>query len=160
MINNFHIIKLILILNMHFIIFENSFDPEFSDKIVNHKESDRAKGGGRLKIGDLLVSAGAINEDHLKKGLQLQKQKGMQLGKVLIQLGFTTQAKIMEVLSEQLELPSLSLGTYHIDTESLAHINENFARMKKILPLFQLNNDTLTITMVDPLDVFTLVYAR
>ncbi len=111
--------------------------------------------GGRLKIGDLLVSVGAINEDHLKKGLQLQKQKGMQLGKALIQLGFTTQVKIMEALSEQLELPSLSLGMYHIDTESLAHIDENFARMKKILPLFQLN-DTLTIAMVDPLDVFTL----
>ena len=111
--------------------------------------------GVRLKIGDLLLTAGAIDEDQLKKGLQLQKQKGMQLGKALIQLGVTTQEKIMEALSEQLELPSISLNTYHIDTSVLANIDENFARTKKILPLFKLNN-TLTIAMVDPLDVFTL----
>ncbi|MCH7781524.1 Flp pilus assembly complex ATPase component TadA [candidate division KSB1 bacterium] len=79
----------------------------------------------------------------------------MQLGKALIQLGVTTQEKIMEALSEQLELPSISLNTYHIDTSVLANIDENFARTKKILPLFKLNN-TLTIAMVDPLDVFTL----
>lgn len=111
--------------------------------------------GVRLRVGDLLLTAGAIDDDQLKKGLQLQKQKGMQLGKALIQLGVTTQEKIMEALSEQLELPSISLNTYHIDTAVLAIVDENFARTKKILPLFKLQ-DTLTIAMVDPLDVFTL----
>ncbi len=101
------------------------------------------------------MSAGAINDDDLKKGLQLQKQQGIQLGKALIQMGVTTQTKIMDALSMQLELPSVSLNTYHIDTETLAYIDENFARIKRILPLFQLH-DTLTIPMVDPLDVFTL----
>lgn len=111
--------------------------------------------GVRLKIGDLLLNAGAINDEQLKKGLQLQKQKGIQLGKALIQLGVTTQEKIMEALSEQLELPSIALGSYHIDTEVLAHADESYARTKKILPLFKLH-DTLTIAMVDPLDVFTI----
>jgi type IV pilus assembly protein PilB len=111
--------------------------------------------GGRLRIGDILIAAGAITDEQLKKGLQQQKQKGIQIGKALIQLGYTTQEKIMEALSEQLEIPTIYLNTYHIDKSLLALINENYARTKKVLPLFKLNN-TLTVAMVDPLDVFTI----
>ncbi|MFC1553759.1 type II secretion system ATPase GspE [candidate division KSB1 bacterium] len=109
----------------------------------------------RQRIGDILLAAKAISEEQLKKGLQLQKQKGIQLGKALIQSGFITQEKIMEAISEQLELPSIYLNTYQIDTQNLALIEENFARTKNILPLFKIDN-TLTIAMVDPLDVFTI----
>jgi len=110
---------------------------------------------GRLRIGDILIAAGALTDEQLKKGLQQQKQKGIQIGKALIQLGYTTQEKIMEALSEQLEIPTIYLNTYHIDKSLLALINENYARTKKVLPLFKLNN-TLTVAMVDPLDVFTI----
>jgi len=109
----------------------------------------------RLRIGDLLLSAGAINEDQLKKGLQLQKQKGVQLGKALIQLGVVSAEKIMIALSKQLEIPSVNLQSYHIDTSVLQLIDEKYAREKRMLPLFKIGN-SLIVAMVDPLDVFTL----
>ena len=111
--------------------------------------------GSRHKIGDILLSAGVITDEQLKKGLQLSKQKGIQVGKSLIQLGFTTQEEIKTALCTQLELPSISLETYHIDTSTLALVDENFARTKKIVPLFKLGN-ILTIAMVDPMDVITI----
>ena len=53
--------------------------------------------GGRHKIGDILLSAKAIKDDDLKKGLQLQKQKGIQLGKALILMGVTSQDQNQDI---------------------------------------------------------------
>ncbi len=113
------------------------------------------KKGVRQRIGDLLVTAGAITDEQLKKGLQLQKQKGIQLGKALTLLGITTQEKIMFALSEQLEIPHISLTSYHVDRELVSQIDENYARTKKLIPLFSLD-ETVSVGMIDPLDVFTI----
>ncbi len=109
----------------------------------------------RLRIGDLLLAAEAITEEQLKKGLQLQKQKGIQLGRALIQLGFTTSNEIMHAISEQLEIPFINLQTYQIDTSLLKDIDEKYSREKRLLPLFKIDN-SLSVAMVDPLDVFTI----
>ncbi|MFC1730464.1 type II secretion system ATPase GspE [candidate division KSB1 bacterium] len=109
----------------------------------------------RLRIGDILLAAGAISEEQLKKGLEHAKDKGIQVGKAVTQLGFTTQEEIMHALSEQLDIPSIHLQTYHIDPAVKTLFEEKYARDKKILPLFKINN-SLTVSMVDPLDVFTI----
>ena len=92
---------------------------------------------GRQRIGDILLSAEVITEEQLKQALQVQKDKGIQLGKALVQLGITTQEAIMSALSEQLEIPEINLQAYHVDKTVLEYVSEKFARDKKVIPLFQ-----------------------
>jgi len=109
----------------------------------------------RKRLGDILIEAEKITEEQLKEGLELQKQKGIPLGKAFEQLGFITQQEIIIALSDQLGIPYVPLTTYQIDTSTLALIPENYAREHKLTPLFKIGN-ALNVAMVDPLDVFTI----
>ena len=42
----------------------------------------------KLKLGDVLVQAGAITEEQLIQSLNEQKQNNVPLGKALVQMGF------------------------------------------------------------------------
>ncbi len=111
--------------------------------------------GSRKKLGDILVKAEVITEEQLQKGLEVQNEKGIQLGKALIQLGYTTQKDIIKALSEQLGMSYISLSNYQIDTTVLSTVPENLAREYKLIPLFKIGS-TLTVGMADPLDVFAI----
>jgi len=109
----------------------------------------------RKRLGDILIEAGKINDQQLKQGLELQKEKGIPLGKAIVQLGFITQQEIIVALGDQLGIPYVSLTSYQIDTSTLALIQEPYARENRLIPLFKIAN-ALTVAMVDPLDVFTI----
>ena len=49
--------------------------------------------GGRkkIRIGDLLVEAGAITEEELQEALAYQKEIGGRIGIVIMELGFISQ---------------------------------------------------------------------
>ena len=111
--------------------------------------------GGRKMLGDILLEAGIIDDDQLSRGLELGKQKGVPLGKALISLGFLSADEKMIALSEQLNLPYINLSTYQIDADSIKLVSEETAREMRLVPLFQIQN-TLTVAMVDPMDVFSL----
>ena len=42
----------------------------------------------KLKLGDVLVQAGAITEEQIIQSLNEQKQNNVPLGKALVQMGF------------------------------------------------------------------------
>lgn len=42
----------------------------------------------KLKLGDVLVQAGAITDEQLIQSLNEQKQNNVSLGKALVQMGF------------------------------------------------------------------------
>jgi type IV pilus assembly protein PilB len=111
--------------------------------------------GGRKKLGDILLKAEIISEEQLEKALELHQQKGIRVGKALIQLGYTTQESLIKALSEQLGIPYISLSSYQIEPSIISLIPENLARTHKLIPLFKIGN-TLTVGMVDPLDVFAI----
>lgn len=111
--------------------------------------------GGRKRLGDILLLAGVISQDQVQKALDLQKQKGIRLGKALIQMGFITSHDIIKALSEQLNIPYVSLGSYQIDQSVIPLIPENIARANQMVPLFKIAK-SLTVAMVDPLDVFAI----
>ena len=44
----------------------------------------------KMRLGDVLINEGAITEEQLQKGLELQKQTGQRLGITLVDAGITT----------------------------------------------------------------------
>lgn len=62
-------------------------------------------GRNRLKLGELLVFSGKINEAQLQEALDLQKRTKTRLGEALVDGGFITENDIIEVLEFQLGIP-------------------------------------------------------
>ena len=61
----------------------------------------------RRRLGEELIARGMIREADLANALALQRQNGGLLGLNLVRLGAVSEAQLLEVLSEQLDLPIL-----------------------------------------------------
>lgn len=63
----------------------------------------------RIKLGDLMIKAGLIDEMQLQSALAVQKQWGGRLGDVLVNNGFIDEMMLWKGLSHQLGVPLVSL---------------------------------------------------
>ncbi len=108
-----------------------------------------------ILLGDFLIKQGLITPEQLKKALKYQKETGKLIGRCLIDLGFIKERDLIKVLSEQMEVPYVSLRKYKIDPKVLKLVPEDVARSKKVFPLFEIE-DKLTLAMVNPLDLVTI----
>ena len=109
----------------------------------------------RPRLGDLLTEAGMITPAQLEQALQEQKRRGERLGKVLIRLGFITEASILEVLEFQLGFPKVVLADYHLDPEVVHLVPEALARRYQAIPI-RLDGNRLLVAMADPLNLLAL----
>jgi len=101
------------------------------------------------RIGELLVERNYITVEQRDKALEEQKKTGLRLGKMLMQLGFMTEERLIEILSAQLEIPTANLGELSISPEVAQLLPEEFCRSYKIVPL-AVHGKTLTLAMHDP----------
>lgn len=107
----------------------------------------------KVKLGDLLIKNGLLDEEKLKTALELQKEKKERIGKILVDLNFISEDKICEVLSTQMNIPKVNLS----DRE-FSFFDERLSstiKRKRILPIAK-NNTTIVLAMSDPLDVIAI----
>jgi hypothetical protein len=108
----------------------------------------------RIKLGELLVRAGVINETKLNAALAEQKRWGGRLGKVLVDMSFVTEDLIVKALSKQLGIPRATFQNVNVPRELMEKIDLGFARSTGICPEhFDAGTKTLTVAMVDPTNV-------
>jgi hypothetical protein len=108
----------------------------------------------KKRLGEMLVSAGLIDEIQLTVALGMQKQNGLKLGKQLLKLGFVTERQLSEVLREQLGI-SISLLDRSIPPQVLKCIPSDLAFRYQIMPLAY-DGKTLVLACADPADLETL----
>ncbi len=104
------------------------------------------------RLGELLLSAGLITEEQLQEALKVQSNTHQRLGEILIQLDYVNEADLMNLLSEQLGIPTIDLEHYVIEPQTISLISQWLAETYKVIPLFKLG-DTLNVAMVDPQDI-------
>ena len=68
-----------------------------------------AAGRKKIRVGDLLVAAGAITEEELQEALAEQKARGTKLGKTLMDMGFISQELLNATLTQQLGIDYIEL---------------------------------------------------
>jgi len=107
------------------------------------------------RLGDILVAKGVISQHQLTEALKLQEKTNQRLGKVLADKGFVSEEEILSTLSSQLGIPYAKIDAYSIDPEIVGSVPFGFAKKHRLIPLFKVQ-DTLTVAMVDPLDVFAI----
>ena len=107
----------------------------------------------RIRIGDLLIDYGHIDEGQLEQALTRQKQTGRKLGQVLVDMELVSRQQILEVLAEQLQVPMVDLRRYQFDPEVARKLPESLARRLRALPLSE-GRDGILVAMADPTDLF------
>ena len=107
----------------------------------------------RLKLGELLVMGGAIDQTQLAMALGSQRKFGQPLGKTLVSMGFLDEETLVRTLARQLKLPVAWLDGKWVDAELVKLIPADRALKHCCLPL-TLTEDkgakTLHLAVQDP----------
>jgi len=109
----------------------------------------------KKKLGEILVEKGVITSAQLTQALAEQKRTGERLGRVLVNLGFLTERELIKFLGAQMEIPPINLDNYLIDPQIIDLVPQALARRYILIPVFK-SEDTLTVAMADPLNVFAI----
>jgi type IV pilus assembly protein PilB len=110
----------------------------------------------KVRLGDLLVKAGAISESQLQRALEEQRLTHSRLGEVLIKNGWVTERHLAGALAQQLKKPLVSLARFKPMPEALRLVPEQIARRLEVFPMSVSGSDLLTVAISDPLNVFAL----
>lgn len=103
------------------------------------------------QLGELLIERKIISPEQLQKALDYQKVNGGLIGEILVQLGFSKEEDIAQVLTAQYGFPYLPLTNYDIDTEAIRIVPEQVARQYCLIPIDKIGNN-LTVAMSNPLN--------
>jgi type IV pilus assembly protein PilB len=109
----------------------------------------------RKRLGEILITGGAISQSQLEEALSLQRSMGLRLGEVLIKQGLVSEEDILRTMQSQLGLPSIDLNRLVVPEQVLRALPENVVRKYTVLPV-ELNNAQLMVAMSDPTDYFAL----
>ncbi len=112
----------------------------------------------KMRIGEMLLAQGYINQEQLDKALENQKTTGKRLGRTLVDLGFMPEERLIEILSRQFEVPYVRLENFAIDSDAYNYLPEDLCKTYKVAPLFvsktederKVQRVALTIAMTDP----------
>ena len=107
----------------------------------------------RKRFGEILREYDLVSQDSLDKALMLQKTSDKRLGELLVSLGALTPTQVAETLAVQLELQFIQLDRYQAQDAAIKMIPRNVAERLQLIPLKLDDDDTLLITMSDPLDL-------
>jgi len=112
--------------------------------------SSQVRAGGQLD--QLLLARGLIAEEQLNEAIEIAQQRGRSLGRVLIELGFVTEAGLVAILAEQLGLEFIDLAESSLDASAIALVPEATARRHSCIPV-RFEENRLILAMADPANV-------
>src|SRR5579863_5995675 len=107
-----------------------------------------------MRLGEILIERNLITEEDLDRALELQKERGDKLGKILVDLGFIAMRDVVAALSEQLKIPVVAMDGPPAVSPETETLSPKFLRQFRCLPVAQ-NERTVTLAMADPLDFET-----
>src|SRR5918996_1293025 len=112
--------------------------------------STQVRAGGQLD--QLLLARGLLSDEQLTEARDTAQQKGRSLGRVLIELGYVTEAGLVAILAEQLGLEFIDLADASLDASAIALVPEATARRHSCIPV-RFEDDKLVLAMADPANV-------
>ncbi len=113
-----------------------------------------------MRLGEMLIERRLIGPEDLERALEIQKERGEKIGKILVDLGFVAMRDVLAALAEQLGIPLLAaIEAPPPAAPVLDGLAARFLRQSRCLPV-ALQDSTLTLAMADPLDFETIAAVR
>jgi general secretion pathway protein E/type IV pilus assembly protein PilB len=115
----------------------------------------------KLRLGELLVQQGLITHDQLRIALTEQKSQNMPIGRLLVRLGFVTEAVIRDIMARTIGQESIDLSQVLVDAEALKLVPQEFARRHRLLPIaYDADQNTLVVAITEVFNVVALDQLR
>ena len=73
-----------------------------------------------LRLGDILIQQGVIDQDKLAAALSDQRAFGGKLGRTLVDLGYVTEHQLVQALATQLGVDAVDLSNLEVAQEALS----------------------------------------
>jgi len=111
----------------------------------------------RRRIGEILLDQHIISQDQLKIGLTEQKKTQEQLGRILVRLGFISEAVLRDVLSQSLGQEGVDLSKLVVEHDAIKLVPKHLARRYTLLPIsYDKENQTVIVAMADVFNVLAI----
>jgi MSHA biogenesis protein MshE len=107
----------------------------------------------KLRLGDLLVHDGLIDDAQLATALGEQKRLRRRLGATLVDLGYVGEEQMLDSLARQLRLERINLERYDYDPDLVRRLPETQARRFRAIVLAD-KDDEMLVGIADPTDIF------
>ena len=115
----------------------------------------------KLRLGELLVQQGLITPDQLRIALTEQTTQNIPIGRLLVRLGFVTEAVIRDIMARTIGQESIDLGQVLVDGEALKLVPQEFARRQRLLPIaFDASANQLIIAITEVFNLTALDQLR
>ncbi|HEX3036692.1 MAG TPA: EAL domain-containing protein [Thermodesulfobacteriota bacterium] len=119
----------------------------------------------RKRLGELLVEAGFIDREQLRRALNEKKSSNEKLGQILMSLGYITEDILIDSLSKQCGTPGMNLYKTEIDERAFYMVPRDVAEKYKVIPVgFKVEGRVkrLIVAMANPsnleaIDVLTFI---
>ncbi len=109
------------------------------------------------RLGEILVDKGVTTPDQIDIALTEQKKSKEHLGRILVRLGFATEAIIRDVIGGVIGQESVDLNRAVADSEAVSMIPKDMARRLRVLPInYDSARGQLTVAMADIFNVVAL----
>lgn len=109
----------------------------------------------KRRIGELLVEAGLVRQEHIEEALRKQHAEGGKMVEILIALGRLQTDQFVGFLARRGGVPSIDLLNYEIPASIIKLVDREFVIRHEAIPIDRLGR-LLTVAMVCPLDSDTI----
>ena len=128
---------------------------------MSYSENEEVGGEEReLPLGERLLEKGVLTEDQLRIAVLEQEGSQETIGRVLVNLGFVTEATIRDVLSETQNAETVDLRQINVDPDALNLIPMEIAKRYNILPFALKDGNNLSIAVANPNDMIVFEQIR
>lgn len=110
-------------------------------------------------LGEILIGKGLITKQQLEGALEEQRRTKDFLGAILLRRRLIEEKSLLEALSEQYDIPFISLKTVYIDWKFIRGFSAELIFDHKCLPIAK-DERSLTVAITNPLDVWPLKKAE
>ncbi|HIA00546.1 MAG TPA: type II secretion system protein GspE [Myxococcales bacterium] len=108
--------------------------------------------GGR-RLGELLIAQGRLTEEQLEQALEIQQQKELRLGEILVEMEVVNVADVTEALAAQVGMPyQAEIVADEIDPMLVSPFSLAYARQFSFVPLSR-DEHSVHVAISDPLNV-------
>ncbi len=106
-----------------------------------------------MGIGSILVERGIIGRDALDQAIEVQKDTGERLDRILVRLGLCTQDQVLKAIGEQFSMPIIELAELKINRDVLDLLPAKLVYKQKCVPISKSSSGSLRVATCDPFEL-------
>ena len=105
-----------------------------------------------MRLGEILVDRKKIEAEDLERALEIQKERGDKLGKILVDMGLIAQRDVLAALSDQLGIPVVTLDSPPPSAPEIDGLSHRFLRQCRAFPVALVDSTLTSPWLIKPFD--------